>query len=103
MKVWREEWRQALRHLAAARFFLPESLAGESLLAEAELNSYLHHTEFGLALEVLEFMGKANTGYAEEALFWSEMAPAAQDIGLYSASSQYDARARALLHASPGT
>jgi len=31
------------------------------------------------------------------------MALAAQDIGLYSASSQYDARARALLDASPGT
>ena len=103
MKAWSEEWRQALRHLAAARFYLPESLAGESERAEAELTSYLHHTEFGLALEVLEFMGNANLGHAEEALFWSEMSLAARDIGLYTVSSKYEARAAALLHASRDT
>jgi hypothetical protein len=54
MTQWREEWKQSLRYLAAARFYLPMTLKGGDKFA------------------------------VEEALFWRELELAAQHMGLTS-------------------
>src|SRR4051794_31477668 len=96
MRPWPEEWKQVLRHLAAARYFLPETLKQpDGLDTEAQYEEFLHHTEFGLAMEYLEDLGQLNSGYAEEAMFWSEMSAAAQLMKRTDDAQRFKARAEA--------
>lgn len=71
-----------LRHLAAARYFLPVILKQpDGYDAEAQYEEFLHHSEFELAMEYLEDIGRLNREFAEEPLFWTEMAAAAHLMG----------------------
>ena len=84
---------RTLRHLAAARFYLAEALpAGESSDAEAELLSYLHHREYGLALEVAESLGSFVQAPAE---YWRELQLAAENMGNIEAARRCGARVNA--------
>lgn len=96
MRPWPEEAKRVLRHLAAARYFLPVTLKQpEGIDAEAQYEEFLHHSEFGLAMEYLEDLGQLNAGYAEEGLFWSEMLAAAQLMGRNEDAKRFKARAEA--------
>jgi hypothetical protein len=96
MRAWPEGWKISLRHLAAARFFLPVVLEqGEFPESEAQFNEYLHHREFGLALEILEFLGDSNRGYEEESLFWAELKLVAEHMGLMDHAARYDSKLNA--------
>ena len=78
-----ESGKQALRHLAAARFFLPVTLKGGEKYAVDEMYlDYLHNREYKLAFEELYEFGLENAGFAEESLFWQELALAAETLGL---------------------
>jgi len=97
MRPWPEKLRQVLRHLAAARYYLPVELKpGQFPESEAQYQQYLHHTEFALALEELEGLGDENTGHAEEELFWSELALAAECMGLAEHSTRYRQKIKGL-------
>src|SRR5262245_2894076 len=81
MRAWPEGWKKTLRHLAAARYYLPVELdQANGPDVEAQYMEYLHHTEFGLALESIEDLGNANRGHAEEPLFWEELLLAAESM-----------------------
>ena len=83
MPHWTDRHNRTLRHLAAARFFLPEILVvGDFPDIERHYLEFLHHSELGLALEMLEEIGRLNTGFAEETLFWQELALAAESMDL---------------------
>ena len=83
MRVPSETQKQILRHLAAARFYLPVVLRQpEDYNAESQYAEFLHHTEYELALQDLENLGNLNSGFAEEELFWSELLTAARLMGL---------------------
>jgi hypothetical protein len=69
-------WAISLRHLAASRFYLP--------LAEAEADSawsavghYLHHKEFGLALDEAVGLGSECEAPRE---YWTELLLAADNM-----------------------
>jgi hypothetical protein len=82
MKPWSESTKQVLRHLAAARYFLPVTLKQPTGCdAEGQYETFLHHAEFELAMEYLEDLGELNRGFGEEPLFWAEMFAAAQLMG----------------------
>lgn len=81
MRPWPENLLVSLRHLAAARYFLPVALQTPSEW-EAQYQEYLHHTEFGLALEILVDIGNKHSEYGEETLFWSECLLAAQKMDM---------------------
>lgn len=72
-------WAASLRHLAAARFYLPQQLpcAADSLLSDAD--EYLHHNELGLALHTLIDLGEACGAPAD---YWQELLMAADHMGL---------------------
>lgn len=94
MSEWREEWKQSLRYLAAARFYLPVTLkGGEKFAVDEEYLDYLHNREYELALGELEEFGIENAGFAEEALFWRELELAAQHMGLPEKAAEYRSRA----------
>ena len=91
---WPETRKQTLRHLAAARFYLPMTLkGGDKYDVEEQYLDYLHNREYGLALQELEEFGIENAGFAEEALFWAEMELAATLLGLASKAEEYRRRA----------
>lgn len=82
MRLWPGELKQVLRHLAAARYFLPVVLKQpDGFDTEADYEQFLHHSEFVLAMEYLEDLARWNAGFAEEGLFWAEMISAAQLMG----------------------
>ena len=87
--AWPETWKRTLRHLAAARFYLPVTLkGGEKYDVEEQYLDYLHNREYELALgELMEF-GMENAGFAEEALFWAELEMAALEMGLTSKAEE---------------
>jgi hypothetical protein len=76
MHEWPESWKRSLRHLAAARFHLPERIEDEFYL------EFMHHREFELALDELAELGIKYTGHAESTLFWHELALAAESMDL---------------------
>lgn len=83
MRIPSETHKQILRHLAAARFYLPVVLRQpEDYDAESQYAEFMHHTEYELALEDLANLGHLNGGFAEEELFWSELLAAARLMGL---------------------
>jgi hypothetical protein len=93
MRPWSEVQKQTLRHLAAARFFLPETLKRfDSYDAEGQYVEFLHHKEYGLAIEYLEDIGILNSGFAEEPMFWAELAAAAVLMGRTEDSERFHAR-----------
>jgi hypothetical protein len=88
--------KQVLRHLAAARYFLPVTLKQpEGFDNEAQYEEFLHHREFGLAMEYLDDLAQLNTAYAQEGLFWSEMFAAAQLMGRTEDADRFRARMEA--------
>ncbi|HEY2628523.1 MAG TPA: hypothetical protein VGI57_05315 [Usitatibacter sp.] len=89
--TWPESWKQSLRHLAAARFYLPVTLKGDD---EDMYLDYLHNREYKLALEELEAFGIENRGFAQEALFWRELELAAASMGLADEAKEYAQRAK---------
>ena len=96
MRPWPEETKQVLRHLAAARYFLPVTLKQpDGLDMEAQYQEWLHHSEYELAMEYLEDLGQLNRGFAEEPLFWSEIALAAQIMGRADDAARFRERAEA--------
>ena len=83
MRQWPEAWKQSLRYLAAARFYLPVVLKGGEKHAVDEMYlDYLHNREYELAFGELFEFGIENAGFAEEPLFWTELALAADQMGL---------------------
>lgn len=83
MRPWHETQKQVLRHLAAARFFLPIELdQGDFPDTEAQYQMFLHQSEFELALDYIQSLGECHTGYAEESLFWDELLQASEIMGL---------------------
>ena len=94
MPAWPEERKQALRYLAAARFYLPMTLrGGEKYAVDEQYLDYLHNREYALALEELAEFGLENAGFAEEALFWRELELAASQLGLADKAREYARRA----------
>ena len=94
MDQWREESKQTLRHLAAARFYLPVTLKGGDKFAVEEMYlDYLHNREYELALDELVEFGIENEGFAEEALFWRELELAAAQMGLTDRATDFHRRA----------
>jgi len=94
MAQWREESKQTLRHLAAARFYLPVTLKGGDKFAVEEMYlDYLHNREYALALDELVEFGIENEGFAEEALFWRELELAAEQMGLNDRATDFHRRA----------
>ena len=90
MREWPESWKQSLRYLAAARFYLPEELKGaDKYGADEHYLRLLHHREYGLALDELAEIGAENQGFAEESLFWSELALAAENMGLLERAAEF--------------
>jgi hypothetical protein len=83
-----------LRHLAAARFYLPMELKGaKKYNVEEQYLDYLHNREYKLALEELVEMGIENAGFAEEPLFWRELVMAAENMGLSEKAIEFRRRA----------
>ena len=94
MPAWPEERKQALRHLAAARFYLPMTLkGGEKYAVDEAYLDYLHNREYALALAELSELGLENAGFAEEALFWRELELAATQLGLVDKAREFARRA----------
>lgn len=94
MSKWPESWKQSLRHLAAARFYLPVVLkGGEKYAVDERYLDYLHNREYELALGELAEFGIENAGFAEEALFWRELELAAESMGLADKAAEYRRRA----------
>ena len=91
MKLRPEAWKHSLRLLAAARYYLPVNLTTPPDW-EAQYAEYLHHSEFELALEKLEDIGGAHSGYAEEPQFWAELLLAAEHMELYEHAALYSAK-----------
>ena len=93
MSSWPETRKQTLRHLAAARFYLPMTLKGaEKYDLEEQYLDYLHNREYRLALQELEEFGIENAGFAEEKLFWAELEMAATQLGLTNTADEYRRR-----------
>ena len=89
-----ESARQSLRHLAAARFYLPMTLkGGEKSDIEEQYRDFLHNREYRLALGELEEFGLENPGFAEEAMFWKEMELAAASLGMLDKARDFARRA----------
>lgn len=94
MRRWPNEARQALRFLAAARYFLPKSLHTPMEWQE-DYEDCLHHGQFRHALELLERIGMQHAGHLDEAMFWKELYFAAKHLDL----ADHAARCEARLHA----
>jgi hypothetical protein len=102
MRQWPEQWKQSLRHLAAARFYLPVTLkGGDKFAVEEQYLDYLHNREYRLALDELVEFGIENTGFAEEALFWHELELAAQAMGLADKAAEFRRRAQDISGSKP--
>lgn len=86
-------WRITLRHLAASRYHLPERLEGEALDAASQLEHFLHHNEFGLALDEAEALGELAES---NAAYWEELRLAADNMGRYEAAVKFARRVAGL-------
>jgi len=81
---------KTLRHLAASRFYLPQTLPRQD--ADAcwlSMQEFLHHNEFGLALDDAVELGELCGGPKE---FWAELHSAAVNMGLQSEVALLEAR-----------
>ena len=93
MRNWPQESKQALRLLAAARYFLPEALDCPAEL-ERSYHALLRQGECQAALDVLEQIGNLHTDHANEAHFWKELYYAAQQMGLPEHGARYQEQLR---------
>ena len=76
----RAPWAITLRHLAASQFYLPASFAAEGPNAAwAPVKDYLHHNEFGLALDEAIELGAECSAPRE---YWTELLLAAENMSL---------------------
>ena len=96
MRRWPQEAKQALRLLAAARFYLPQRLDSPPDW-EFEYVESLRYGQFGPALALLERIGNAHAGYADELPFWKELYFAAYLLGLEAEAARYEARLQEVL------
>lgn len=95
MREWPESWKQSLRYLAAARFYLPVVLKGGDKYAVDEMYlDYLHNREYELAFDELFEFGIENAGFAEEPMFWRELELAAENMGLKDKAAECGRRAK---------
>jgi|APAra7269097080_1048540.scaffolds.fasta_scaffold13477_1 hypothetical protein len=79
-----------LRHLAASRFYLPQTLPSQD--ADAcwlSMEGFLHHNELGLALDDAMELGELCSAPKE---FWGELHSAAVNMGLQSEVALLQAR-----------
>ena len=89
----RASWARTYRHLAAARYYLAIELPeGDPRAAAAEIEHYLHHNEFGLALESAEALGVSVSAPEQ---FWQELKLAAESMGLVDEAARYAERCAA--------
>lgn len=88
MRNWPQETKQALRLLAAARYFLPEHLDCPADM-ERRYHAHLRQGECLQALEVVEEIGLLHTSHDHEAHFWKELFYAAQQMGLAEHAARY--------------
>ena len=83
----RQSWAFTLRHLAACRYYLSETLGSvEALKVEREFVGYLHHNELSLALECAEELGRLSDAPRQ---FWIELRMAADNMGLKAEAERY--------------
>jgi hypothetical protein len=81
---------KTLRHLAASRFYLPQTLPSQD--ADAcwlSMQEFLHHNELGLALDDAIELGEICSAPKE---FWVELHCAAANMGLQSHVAMLQAR-----------
>ncbi|QAU35000.1 hypothetical protein [Janthinobacterium sp. 17J80-10] len=93
MRNWPQESKQALRLLAAARYFLPEALDCPADL-ERGYHTALRLGECPAALDALEQIGYLHSGHETEAHFWKELYYAAQQMGLPEHALRYQEQIR---------
>jgi hypothetical protein len=95
-RTWPQDAKQALRLLAAARYFLPLHLECESELEE-RYATHLRHAEFQSALELLEQIGNQHSGHENEANFWKELYYAAKHLELDEHAARYEETLRQIV------
>ena len=100
MRRWPPESRQALRFLAAARYFLPTHLHTPPEWEE-EYRDCLYHAQFQVTLEILERIGEQHAGHIDELSFWKELFFAAQHLSLAEHARRYETRLHAALQGMP--
>lgn len=93
MRNWPQESKQALRLLAAARYFLPAVLDCPDEL-ERGYHAALRQGECLAALEILDQIGSLHTDHDNEAHFWKELYYAAQQMGLPEHAARYQEQLR---------
>lgn len=91
MRRWSQETKQALRFLAAARYYLPQQLESPSDW-EFEYTECLRYRDFAPAVSLLERIGNAHSGYPDELQFWKELYFAAHLLGLDAEAARYEAK-----------
>lgn len=96
MRNWPQETKQALRLLAAARYFLPEYLDCPAEL-ERSYHAHLRQGECRQALEMLEEIGMLHTDHDNEAHFWKELFYAAQQMDLSEHAARYQQQLEILI------
>jgi hypothetical protein len=95
MRRWSQEAKQALRFLAAARYYLPQRLDIPPDLPadwELEYGEYLRYGDFAPAVTLLERIGNAHAGYPDELQFWKELYFAAHLLELEADAARYEAK-----------
>lgn len=93
MRNWPQETKQALRLLAAARYYLPEVLDCPAELEQA-YHAALRQGECLAALEALEQIGYLHTDHDNEGHFWKELYYAAQQMQLPDHAPRYEEQLR---------
>ncbi|MBI1891728.1 MAG: hypothetical protein HYS18_13855 [Burkholderiales bacterium] len=96
MRTWPQEAKQALRFLAAARYFLPEYLECPDDLIRG-YQAHLRQAEFQSALEALEKIGDIHSGYENESNFWKELYYVAKHLDLDEHAARYEERLRQIV------
>lgn len=91
MRTWPHTAKQALRFLAAARYFLPVELEcpGDWVTG---YDACLRQSDFQDALEALERIGDLHANYPTESHFWKELFYAAQHLELAEHAARYEER-----------
>lgn len=100
MRRWFREEKQALRFLAAARYFLPSHLQSPAQWEE-EYRDCLQYKDFEQALAWLERIGAEHAGHVDEPHFWKEMYFAAQEMKLTEHAARYEAKLQAATRGLP--
>ena len=81
-ELWKQ-WKVTATNLRRARQMLPENIAAEQIV---EFEQYLDHNELGLAMDVLESIGRSCDCPGG---FWRNMQRAAETMKLTDRFNQY--------------